>query len=89
MDVDVELREYQKELAKRGCEGNNVIVMAPTNTGKTRVAFRIMQVLHLFGDHTGNKGYGSLFCVVPCINYHEINISFPYMPFIISLILPE
>ncbi|KAL4231411.1 Interferon-induced helicase C domain-containing protein 1 [Mactra antiquata] len=42
-DEDVDLREYQKELAHEGCQGDNVIVMAPTNTGKTRVAFRIMQ----------------------------------------------
>jgi len=39
-----ELYEYQKELAEIGCTGENVIVMAPTNSGKTRVACRIMQV---------------------------------------------
>ncbi|XP_060562666.1 antiviral innate immune response receptor RIG-I-like [Ruditapes philippinarum] len=53
-DKDVELREYQKELAKEGCEGENVIVMAPTNTGKTRVAWRIMQV-HLRRQRNAGK----------------------------------
>ncbi|XP_052773443.1 antiviral innate immune response receptor RIG-I-like isoform X1 [Mya arenaria] len=43
-DVDISLRGYQKELAQEGCDGENVIVMAPTNSGKTRVACRIMQV---------------------------------------------
>ncbi|WAR22446.1 IFIH1-like protein [Mya arenaria] len=44
-DVDISLRGYQEELAKEGCEGKNVIVLAPTNSGKTRVACRIMQVI--------------------------------------------
>ncbi|XP_053394123.1 ATP-dependent RNA helicase DHX58-like isoform X2 [Mercenaria mercenaria] len=43
-DEDIPLREYQKELAKEGSEGENVIVLAPTNTGKTRVACSIIQV---------------------------------------------
>ncbi|XP_052788526.1 uncharacterized protein LOC128223278 [Mya arenaria] len=42
-DVDICLRGYQQELAKEGCEGENVIVIAPPNSGKTRVACRIMQ----------------------------------------------
>lgn len=42
-DEDIELREYQKELAREGSEGENVIVIAPTNTGKTRVACKIIQ----------------------------------------------
>ncbi|WAR22433.1 DHX58-like protein [Mya arenaria] len=44
-DVDISLRGYQEELAQEGCYGENVIVMAPTNSGKTRVACRIMQIL--------------------------------------------
>ncbi|KAH3863043.1 hypothetical protein DPMN_026019 [Dreissena polymorpha] len=28
-DNDVELFEYQKELAGEGCEGENVVIMAP------------------------------------------------------------
>ncbi|KAH3787131.1 hypothetical protein DPMN_165251 [Dreissena polymorpha] len=43
-DKDVELFDYQKELAKEGCEGENVVIMAPTNSGKTYVGSRIMQV---------------------------------------------
>ncbi|XP_053406755.1 antiviral innate immune response receptor RIG-I-like [Mercenaria mercenaria] len=45
IDEDVSLREYQKELAEEGMKGTNVVVMAPTNTGKTRVACKIMQEL--------------------------------------------
>ncbi|XP_053406754.1 ATP-dependent RNA helicase DHX58-like isoform X2 [Mercenaria mercenaria] len=55
-DVDIPLREYQKELAKEGSEGENVIVMAPTNTGKTRVACRIMQVHLRRKRQSGNIG---------------------------------
>ncbi|XP_052268251.1 interferon-induced helicase C domain-containing protein 1-like [Dreissena polymorpha] len=43
-DNDVELFEYQKELAREGCEGESVVIMAPTNSGKTYVGSRIMQV---------------------------------------------
>ncbi|XP_053406756.1 antiviral innate immune response receptor RIG-I-like isoform X2 [Mercenaria mercenaria] len=39
----IELREYQMELATKGLEGSNVVVLAPTNTGKTRVACKIIQ----------------------------------------------
>ena len=41
---EIPLREYQKELALDGCEGENVIIIAPTNSGKTWVACRIIQV---------------------------------------------
>jgi len=43
-DFDIELRGYQEELAREGCSGKNAIVIAPTNSGKTRVACRIIQV---------------------------------------------
>ncbi|XP_053406750.1 antiviral innate immune response receptor RIG-I-like isoform X2 [Mercenaria mercenaria] len=61
-DVDIPLREYQKELAKEGEEGENVIVMAPTNTGKTRVACRIMQV-HLRRQRQSGKTGKVIFLV--------------------------
>jgi superfamily II DNA or RNA helicase len=43
-DADVSLRDYQKELAEEGVKGTNVVIMAPTNSGKTRVACKITQV---------------------------------------------
>ena len=51
VDRDIELRNYQRELARDGCEGENIIVMAPTNSGKTRVACAIMQVCGQAAGH--------------------------------------
>ncbi|KAL4231864.1 Caspase recruitment domain [Mactra antiquata] len=42
-DIDVSLRKYQEELASPALKGNNVIIVAPTGSGKTRVAMRIIQ----------------------------------------------
>lgn len=53
-DMDISLREYQKELAHEGSKGRNVIIVAPTNSGKTRVACKIIQV-HLRGQRQNNK----------------------------------
>ena len=38
------LRDYQEELAEDGLAGKNVIIIAPTGSGKTHVALRIIQV---------------------------------------------
>lgn len=38
------LRSYQKELAAPGLQGKNCIIVAPTGSGKTHVALKIMQV---------------------------------------------
>ncbi|XP_052773643.1 ATP-dependent RNA helicase DHX58-like isoform X1 [Mya arenaria] len=42
-DKDIELRGYQNELAAPAIEGKNVVIVAPTGSGKTRVAFKIIQ----------------------------------------------
>jgi hypothetical protein len=46
-DTPIDLRDYQMELAQKGREGKNVIIVSPTNTGKTRVACKIIQVIIL------------------------------------------
>jgi superfamily II DNA or RNA helicase len=38
------LRSYQQELAAPGLQGKNCIIVAPTGSGKTHVALKIMQV---------------------------------------------
>lgn len=43
-DKDISLRDYQKELAGPAIDGKNVIIVAPTGSGKTRVAMKIIQV---------------------------------------------
>ncbi|XP_033757099.1 probable ATP-dependent RNA helicase DDX58 isoform X2 [Pecten maximus] len=40
---DLSLFRYQEELAQPGIDGHNSIVVAPTNSGKTHVAIKIMQ----------------------------------------------
>lgn len=41
---DIELREYQKELADPAKNHLNVLIVAPTGTGKTHVALAITKV---------------------------------------------
>ncbi|OWF42874.1 ATP-dependent RNA helicase DDX58 [Mizuhopecten yessoensis] len=55
---DLSLYRYQEELAKPGLEGHNSIVIAPTNSGKTHVAIRIMQ-------HHLRRGQGKVIFLVP------------------------
>ncbi|XP_045159837.2 ATP-dependent RNA helicase DHX58-like [Mercenaria mercenaria] len=59
---EIELRGYQKKLAKKGCEGENVIIMAPTNSGKTKVACQI--VLSMFKRCEEQKKKGKAVFVV-------------------------
>ncbi|KAL8604967.1 hypothetical protein ACOMHN_028595 [Nucella lapillus] len=48
----LELRPYQLELAREGLAGKNAIVVAPTGSGKTHVALKIIQ------SHLQQKGAG-------------------------------
>lgn len=54
---ELELREYQKELAAPAIEGKNTIICAPTNSGKTYVAIEIAkQHLDSFSTDAGSAG---------------------------------
>jgi ERCC4-related helicase len=49
LDLGKQIREYQKELAEPGINGENYIVVAPTGSGKTLVAAMVIS------DHLENK----------------------------------
>lgn len=49
---ELELRDYQKELAAPAIEGKNTIICAPTNSGKTYVAIEIAKQ-HLDAGNVG------------------------------------
>ncbi|XP_064604093.1 ATP-dependent RNA helicase DHX58-like [Liolophura sinensis] len=42
-EAELQLRDYQKELARAGLEGKNCVIVAPTGSGKTMVALKIIQ----------------------------------------------
>lgn len=50
--ADISLRPYQTELAHRPLSGQNVIICAPTGSGKTQVALKIMM------EHLQQSGQG-------------------------------
>uniref|UniRef100_A0A0K0FMH5 RNA helicase n=1 Tax=Strongyloides venezuelensis TaxID=75913 RepID=A0A0K0FMH5_STRVS len=54
------LRDYQVELITFAVRGQNVIIMAPTGSGKTLCAVEIMR-LHMLENSSKGKGYRSLF----------------------------
>ena len=54
---ELELREYQKELAAPAIAGKNTIICAPTNSGKTYVAIEITkQHLDSFSANAESAG---------------------------------
>ena len=63
MKEDIRLREYQKELAQPGLNGENYILVAPTGTGKTLIAAYII-VNHL-KQMKGKSRQGKVAFVAP------------------------
>lgn len=57
---DLNLREYQKELAENALKGRNTIICAPTGSGKTRVATYII-LNHL--QQKGEKCLKNFSCI--------------------------
>lgn len=43
-NLELTLRDYQHELAEFAIQGKNDLIVAPTGSGKTHVAIRIIQV---------------------------------------------
>ena len=54
-DGEIELRDYQKELARSGIEGQNLIICAPTGSGKTFTAGHICQQRRLQAKNEGRR----------------------------------
>ena len=44
---ELKLRNYQLELADTALQGKNCIIVAPTGSGKTYIALKIIQVLKI------------------------------------------
>ena len=61
---ELELREYQKELAAPALEGKNTIICAPTNSGKTYVAIEIAKK-HLESFSVDADGKSPSFVIKP------------------------
>lgn len=60
--TEIELHNYQKELARPGLAGKNCIICAPTGSGKTMTAGYICQQLRMEAKKNGKK-FKALFIV--------------------------
>uniref|UniRef100_A0A915J9A2 Helicase ATP-binding domain-containing protein n=1 Tax=Romanomermis culicivorax TaxID=13658 RepID=A0A915J9A2_ROMCU len=63
---ELELRKYQEELCASAIEGHNVVICAPTGSGKTIVAVKIIQE-HL-RRRLKTSGKGKVVLLVPTVN---------------------
>ncbi|XP_049583805.1 interferon-induced helicase C domain-containing protein 1 isoform X2 [Syngnathus scovelli] len=77
---DIELRDYQMDVAKPALEGKNIIICLPTGSGKTRIAVYITRK-HLDRKRAEGKTGKVVFLVnmVPLVEQHYTNEFHPFL----------
>ncbi|XP_037094938.1 interferon-induced helicase C domain-containing protein 1 isoform X2 [Syngnathus acus] len=77
---DIELRDYQMDVAKPALEGKNIIICLPTGSGKTRIGVYITRK-HLDRKRAEGKTGKVVFLVnmVPLVEQHYTNEFHPFL----------